>query len=88
VADDLARGVRPRSMKEDEAAIYQFVTELHETQGVTDASFLAVVERFGERGAIDLIGLTGYYTMLAMVLNVAQEPLPDAATPPLQPLPR
>jgi len=32
---------------------------------------------------IDLIGLTGYYTMLAMVLNVARQPLPNGAPPPL-----
>jgi len=36
---------------------------------------------------IDLIGLTGYYTMLAMVLNVAQQPLPGGVPPPL-PVPK
>jgi 4-carboxymuconolactone decarboxylase len=35
---------------------------------------------------IDLIALTGYYTMLAMVLNVGQEPLPGGKAPPLGPL--
>jgi len=83
VAEDLAQGKRPRGMREDEAAVYAFCTELHETHGVSDATFAAVAERFGERGAIDLIALTGYYTMLAMVLNVAQEPLPGGAAPPL-----
>ena len=86
VADDLAQGKVPRAMKDDEAAIYRFCTELHETKNVSDASFRAVAERFGEQGVIDLIALTGYYTMLAMVLNVAQQPLPDNAPPPLAPL--
>ena len=84
VADDLARGVRPAAMKDDEATIYQFLKELHETKNVGDATFKAMVDKFGERGVIDLIGLTGYYTMLAMVLNVAQQPLPGGAPPPLQ----
>jgi hypothetical protein len=35
---------------------------------------------------MDLIALTGYYTMLAMVLNVTRQQLPDGAQPPLAPL--
>src|SRR5262245_32461180 len=66
VADDLAHGKRPAAMKDDEAAVYQFCTELHATKTVTDAAFKAIEERFGERGVIDLIGVTGYYTMMAM----------------------
>jgi 4-carboxymuconolactone decarboxylase len=42
-----------------------------------------VADRFGEQGVVDLIGLTGYYTLLAMVLNVAQQPLPGGVAPPL-----
>lgn len=81
--DDLLHARPPHAMKDDEAAVYQFVTELHRTHGVSDATFAAVAERFGERGVIDLLGLTGYYTMLAMVLNVGQEPLPGGVAPPL-----
>ena len=83
VAADLAQGKRPGGMKNDEAIIYQFCKELHETKAVSDPTFKAVAEQFGERGVIDLIGLTGYYTMLAMVLNVGQQPLPNGASPPL-----
>ncbi len=83
VAADLVQGRRPNTMKDDEAAIYQFCKELHETKGVSDATFSAVADKFGECGVIDLIGLTGYYTMLAMVLNVAQQPLPGGVAPPL-----
>jgi 4-carboxymuconolactone decarboxylase len=83
VAADLAQGKRPAGMQEDEAIIYQFCKELHETKKVSDPTFKAMLDKFGERGVIDLIGLTGYYTMLAMVLNVAQQPLPGGAPPPL-----
>ena len=86
VAADLAQGKHPAGMKDDEAIIYQFCKELHEAKAVSDAAFKAAVDKFGERGVIDLIGLTGYYTMLAMVLNVAQQPLPGGAPPPLQAL--
>ena len=83
VAAELAQGRHPSGMKDDEAAIYRFCTELHETRAVSDTAFRAVADQFGERGVIDLVGLTGYYTMLAMVLNVGQQPLPGGATPPL-----
>ena len=83
VAEDLKHGKHPAGMKDDEAAIYQFCKELHETKGVSDATFKAVADKFGERGVIDLLGVTGYYTMLAMVLNVAQQPLPGGVAPPL-----
>ena len=34
------------------------------------------------------MGITGYYTMLAMVMNTARTPLPDGAKPALAPLTR
>lgn len=86
VAADLAQGKPPTAMKDDEAIVYRFCKELHETKTVSDATFKAAVEKFGENGVIDLIGVTGYYTMLAMVLNVAQQPLPGGVAPPLKPL--
>jgi 4-carboxymuconolactone decarboxylase len=88
VAADLLQGKRPTGMKDDEEAIYQFVQELHENRAVSDPTFKAVADKFGERGVIDLIGVTGYYTMLAMVLNVAQQPLPGGVPPPLPALKR
>ncbi len=86
VAADLVQGKRPTGMKDDEEIIYQFLKELHETKAVSDPAFKAMLDKFGERGVIDLIGLTGYYTMLAMVLNVAQQPLPGGVPPPLSAL--
>jgi 4-carboxymuconolactone decarboxylase len=83
VTADLAQGKHPAGMTEDEEIVYQFCKEVHETKTVSDSVFRAAVDKFGERGVIDLIGLTGYYTMLAMVLNVARQPLPNGAPPPL-----
>ena len=83
VTADLAQGKHPTGMTDDEEIVYQFCKEVHETKTVSDSVFKAAVDKFGERGVIDLIGLTGYYTMLAMVLNVAKQPLPNGAPPPL-----
>ena len=87
VLAELKQGKRPAGMKEDEAIVYDFCKGIHDNKGVvSDAAYNAVVERFGERGVMDLIGITGYYSMLAMVLNVTHVELPDGASPPLQPL--
>ena len=41
---------------------------------------------FGVEGVLELIALSGYYTLMAMVLNTAGMALPDNAAPPLKPL--
>lgn len=76
VADDLARNERPASMQPDEALVYDFCTALHTQHAVDDALFDRAVTLLGERGVMDLIGVSGYYTLVSMVLNVADIPLP------------
>ena len=83
IADQLARGERPTGMSAEQTAIYEFCHELHRNHGVSDKTFDAVVEKFGRRGAMDLIGICGYYTLISMVLNVSQVPLPAGVEPPL-----
>ena len=84
----IAEGRRPAGMSADEEMIYEFSSELHQNQGVSDATYTRVLGRFGEQGVIDLIGVNGYYTFLAMVLNTTRTALPKGATPPLAPFPR
>jgi 4-carboxymuconolactone decarboxylase len=83
VAVDLAQGKRPAGMQEDETIVYDFCTELHEKKSVSDSTFSTAVKKFGERGVVDLIGVSGYYTLVSMVLNVDRQPLPAGAPPPL-----
>ena len=84
VLEDLKHGRQPAGMNEDEAAVYRFCKEIQDRKGaVSDEAYEAVASRFGERGVMDLIGLTGYYTMLAMVLNVTRTALPEGKLPPL-----
>src|SRR3954468_20366601 len=85
IAEDIAAGKRPASMKEDEAAVYDFCIELHRSKKVSDANFQRVKALFGEQGVIDLVGVSGYYTAVSMTLNLAQGPVPDGSVP-LKPL--
>lgn len=86
VGADIAHGRRPAKMSADEAIVHDFSRELHETQGVSDATYKAALDRFGERGVMDLIAVNGYYVLVSMCLNVDRTPLPEGAQPPLPPL--
>jgi 4-carboxymuconolactone decarboxylase len=86
VIDAISVGKRPAPMQPDEAVIYNFAEELLKTREVSDASFKAVVDKFGERGAVDLTSVMGYYCFVSMVLNVDRYPMPDGIKPELKPL--
>ena len=82
IADDVARNARPAGMKPDEELIYDFCTTLHRQHFIDDALFKRTVEAHGEQGVMDLIGVSGYYTIVSMVLNVADVPLPPGEPSP------
>jgi 4-carboxymuconolactone decarboxylase len=76
VADAIAEGRRPPDLAEDETAAYDFAIELHHRKGVSDATYARALALFGETGIIDLTGICGYYSLLAMMMNVARTPAP------------
>ena len=84
----IGEGRRPAGMDPDEEVAWNFCTELRQNQGVSDATYAQALAKFGEQGIVDLTGLVGYYTMLAMIMNVARTPLPPERTAPLSPFPR
>jgi 4-carboxymuconolactone decarboxylase len=88
VVDAVAEGRRPDSMARDEAAAYDFSIELFRHKSVSDATYARALELFGERGIIDLVGLNGYYSLLAMMMNVARTPPDSADAELLEPFPR
>jgi 4-carboxymuconolactone decarboxylase len=77
----IAADRRPDSMSDDEAMVFDFAHELVGKLAVGDQVFDRVVARWDRATAMDLTGVCGYYTLLAMVLNTAQVPLPDGAVP-------
>ena len=70
--DALAECRRPERMSKDEAIVYDFVNELLKNRGVSDATYARAVKRFREESVVDLIGVVGYYAMIAMLMNVAR----------------
>ena len=88
VLDAIAEGSRPSGMTEEEAILYDFCRELHHDKAVSDATYDRAIKAFGEQGVVDAIGITGYYTMLAMTLNTARTPAPETGSPVLRPNPQ
>lgn len=77
----LRTGRTPRLGKE-ERAIYDFIAELHKTKRVADKTYARVHALFGDAGTVEFVGILGYYTLVAMTLNVFRVPLPDGETYP------
>jgi 4-carboxymuconolactone decarboxylase len=88
VADAVMTGKRPSGMKPDEEATYNFCDELLKSKHVSDATYKAAVDQFGERGVVDLISVMGYFHTVAMMLNVDRYPPPTDVPLQLQPLPQ
>jgi 4-carboxymuconolactone decarboxylase len=81
----IAHGRRPDHLTDDEAILYNLNTELQRHKGVSDETYARAVARYGEQGVMDAVGITGYYTLIAMVLNTARTPVPEGHTPGLMP---
>lgn len=64
-----------------EKTIYDFCTESLQTNQVSDAAYAAAIDLLGEQGVVELVGLMGYYCMVALTLNAFQVPLPEGAKP-------
>ena len=84
----IADGRRPDHMAEDEAILHDFCMELLQNKGVSDGTYAKALAKFGDAGVVEAAGLEGYYTFLAMVMNVARSPTPANATQKLAPFPR
>jgi len=86
ICDAIAAGRRPASMQKDEEAVYNFVSELLNTKQVSDGAFTAAKNVFGEKGVVDIIAVTGWYSIVSMMLNVDQYPVADGTQPELKPI--
>jgi len=75
----IAQRRRPQHMLVDEELVYDFCIELHRDKRVSDAIWADAIAQFGEKGVVDLMGINGYYTLLAMVMNGAQTAVPADA---------
>ena len=82
----IAAGQTPKSMQSNEAAMHRFCSELLQTTRVSDETFAAAKAAFGEQGVAEIVFTLGYYSMVSMLLNVDEYPLPAGVQVELKPL--
>ena len=73
-------------MKDDEAALYDLAIALYRDKKVCDQIYSAALQKFGERGIMDIVGIIGYYDLVSMTLITMQAAAPNDSVPPLPPL--
>ena len=80
----IREGRRPDALNADEQIIYDMVSEILVTRRVSDTTYARAVKAFGEKGVVDICGVTGYYSLLAMTMNMGRVAIPADG----EPLPR
>jgi 4-carboxymuconolactone decarboxylase len=83
--DTLALNWDGSGLPPDEQTVLHFVRELHSSHAVNDTLYGQTKALLGEDGVVELCGICGYYSMLAMVMNVARTPAPEGASIPFGP---
>ena len=69
---ELVEGEKPTALTDDQRILWDLLDELHRTNRVSDATYGRALKRFGEKGVIDVVGTSGYYAFLGMVMNTTQ----------------
>src|SRR5246500_3241344 len=82
---ELKAGKRPSGMAEDEAVVYDFVTELTTTKKVSDETFARAKKVFGDQQIVDLTAVAGNYVMVAMILAATETTVPPDKVEPFKP---
>jgi 4-carboxymuconolactone decarboxylase len=67
--DALWKGERPANLDENAQALYDLCTSVHETHVLPQHIRQRAEAQLGARATMDAIGICGYYTLLAMILN-------------------
>jgi 4-carboxymuconolactone decarboxylase len=75
----------PRLDDEAERLVFEFSSALVRSHGVPDDLYRATVAAIGEQATVELVGVLGYYTLVAMTLNTFEIAAPAGGQAPLVP---
>jgi 4-carboxymuconolactone decarboxylase len=81
---ELKANKRPSNMAEDEATVYDFVTELTSTKKLSDETYGRAKKIFNDQQIVDLTAVAGNYVMVAMMLAMAEESTPPGKEAPFK----
>jgi 4-carboxymuconolactone decarboxylase len=83
VLEAIRVGARPSIIRIDEKAVYRFSHELLETKRISEDAYEDVVKLVGTEGAVELVGILGYYTLICMTINAFEIPTADGKPEPI-----
>jgi 4-carboxymuconolactone decarboxylase len=81
VVEAIRHGRRPDFARDDEALIYDVVSELNARKILSQAVYDRGVAHFGLELFIELVTAIGFYTLVAMMLNAFDAPVPGGGRP-------
>ena len=84
VLEAIRVGARPSLVRSDERAVYAFSQELLEAKWISEGAYNELVEVVGTEGAVELVGILGYYTLICMTINAFEVPTADGKPEPFQ----
>ncbi len=73
----IADGTAPAGLQGDEALLVNYVHELLRQKKVSDATFKAMTDRFGQQDTLHFTVLCGHYLLVAQVLTAFEVELGD-----------
>lgn len=72
VSEDVIEAIRlrrrPKFTRRDEEAVYDFFTELYEDKKVSDKTYKGLIAEISQEAAIELTGVAGFYSIVAMLI--------------------
>lgn len=81
VVDAIRERREPKFAREDERLVYDTITELNEARTLSQAAYERALAALGLDLLIELITAAGFYTMVAMMLNAFDSPVPGGEHP-------
>jgi 4-carboxymuconolactone decarboxylase len=85
IVAELKANKRPSNMPPEEAAVYDFVTEVTTKHAVSDETFDLAKKLLGEQQVVDLAAVAGTYIAVAMQLAMAEQSVPPGKEEPFKP---
>jgi 4-carboxymuconolactone decarboxylase len=85
IIEAIAHGREPAFEDMKMRAVYDYVLALHEKHRVSDSIHAVAMRELGEQGVVELVGVAGYYTFVAMTLNAFEFGLPEGESEELPP---
>jgi 4-carboxymuconolactone decarboxylase len=78
----IRKGETPNLTRADEAAVYDFTSELLRDRKISEATYRRADKELGARALVDLVGILGYYGLISMTIVAFDVPVPEGEPEP------